>query len=450
MQRFVMLGLLALLLALAGCGKVESRMPERPPAAITSTPAGKRDVPLYIDEIGRCIATEVVAIQPQTSGRITEIHFKDGADIKKGDPLFTIDPRPFQVQLKQAEADVVQNQAELERAEAAVVQQKAALGRSASGINEMQARLELSKLEFERAKDLVKADAVTKQVYDEKKMAVSVAEAQLKSSQAALAMDNATIKQGEADISVARAKLESSKNAIATAKLNLEYTSILSPIEGRAGQRLVDVGNVVTSNFNPVSLVVIQRIDPIYVDFTIPEASLARVRSFISTGKLKVEVRTADAPDRVHVGELSFFDNAVQSGTGTIKLRALMQNPERALWPGQFTRVRLILTTLKDSILIPSECVQVGQTGSYVYVVKADSTAEMRPVELGQRHGEDVLVTKGLASGERVVTTGQLTLAPGAKVVEAAQTPPAAPAPAEESKELKKEATAESKTEGGK
>lgn len=452
MRKLAGLSALGLLLLFPGCGnKVESHTPERPPASITSAPASKRDVPLYIDEIGRCAATEVVAVQPQTSGRITEIHFNDGANLKKGDPLFTIDPRPFQVQLQQAESDVAQNKAELERTEAAVVQQKAALGRSAASINEMQARLELSKLDFERAKDLVKADAVTKQLYDEKKMGVDVAEAQLKSSQAALAMDNATIKQGEADVAVARAKLESSKNAIATAKLNLEYTSIVSPIEGRAGQRLVDVGNVVVSNFNPVSMVVIQRIDPIYVDFSIPEASLARVRSFIASGKLKVEVRSADAPDRVHVGELSFFDNAVQQGTGTIKLRALVPNAERALWPGQFAKVRLILTTLKDSVLVPSESVQIGQTGPYVYVVKPDSTAEMRPVELGQRHGDDVLIAKGLKGDERIVITGQLTLAPGAKVAEAIPAATTAPAPDEKSPPKPDEKTEKSgKPEGGK
>ncbi|HYG74343.1 MAG TPA: efflux RND transporter periplasmic adaptor subunit [Planctomycetota bacterium] len=423
---------LAILFIASGCGNkaVGQAPPAMPPAMITAVPVSVRTVPLYIDEIGRCVATEVVSIQPQASGRITEVFFKDGADVKKGDRLFTIDPRPFQVQLQQAEAALVENKAELTRAEANLAQEQAALGRGLAGINEMQARLELSKLEFERAKELVKADAVARQQFDEKKMGVSVSEAQLKSSQAAMSMAQAQVRHAEAEVAVARAKVESSQAAIASAKLNLEYTTVLSPIDGRAGQRLVDVGNVVSATFNPVSLVVLQRIDPIYVDFTVPEAELSRVRKLMSGRTLKVEVRPADSPDALHVGEFSFLDNAVQQSSGTIKLRATVQNRERALWPGQFVRVRLILAELQNSILVPARAIQTGQAGRFVYVVKPDATVEMRVVKPGQRHGDDILISEGLKEGERIVLAGHLTLYPGAKVQEKQSTPEPAPAAA--------------------
>jgi len=443
------------LLLLQGCGKGESqKMPEGPPpASITAAAATQHVVPLFIDEIGRCAASETVSIQPQAAGRITEVHFKDGAEVKKGDKLFSIDPRPFQVALQQAEADMASNQAELARAEASLVQEQAALGRGSAGINESQARLALSKLEFDRAKELVKADAVARQQFDEKQMGVAVSEAQLKSSLASMAMANAQVRHAEAEVAVSRAKLDASQSAIAQAKLNLEYTTVLAPIDGRVGQRLMDVGNVVSSTFNPVSLVVLQRVDPIYADFSIPEAELARVRSFMAGGTLKVEVRAADAPDRVHMGELSFYDNAVQHGTGTIKLRATMQNPDRALWAGQFVKVRLILTQLKDAVLVPVQAVQVGQAGKFVYAVKPDSTVEMRVVKLGQRHTDQVVVNEGLQAGERIVVTGHLTLFPGAKVQEKSAALPASSlgtakngAPVVDGKDAKNEKSADGDT----
>ncbi|MGH9651747.1 MAG: efflux RND transporter periplasmic adaptor subunit, partial [Terriglobales bacterium] len=311
-----------------------------------------RDVPVYLDEIGKCAAREVVTIQPQVAGRITQIHFADGADLKKGDPLFTIDPRPFQV--------------ELDAAEATLAQRKAAL--------------DLAKIEFTRIADLVDSKAIARQDYDAKKNAVDVAEALVKQSEA----------------------------AIGAARLNLEYTELRSPIDGRAGERLADIGNVV--NANSSALLVIQRLDPIYAEFTVTESELSSVQQNMARGSLRVEVRLPDDPDHPRAGQLSFLDNLVEQTTGTVKLRATIENGDHRFWPGRFVKVRLILGTVSGAVLIPAAATQMSANGPFVYVVKQDSTAELRPVALGQRQGDLVIVSQGISAGEQVIVTGQLAV----------------------------------------
>jgi len=343
---------------LAGCEKKPQSGPTRPPSPVSVVAAVTQDVPEYIDAIGKSVATEVVSIQPQVSGRITERHFTDGADLKKGDLLFIIDPRPYEAQLHSAEATLAQNKA----------------------------LLDLAKLQFNRYAELLSSNSVSQQEYDQRKNTMDVAEAQVRQSQA----------------------------AIETARLNLEYCTIRSPIDGRAGQRLVDVGNVVAANTG--SLLVIDRLDPIYADFTITEDDLTAVQRNMREGTLKVEVLLPDEPTKPRQGELTFLDNAVQEGTGTVKLRSTIPNSDHYFWPGRFVRVRLILRQLPNAVLIPAAAPQMSANGSFVYVIKEDSTAELRPVKLGQRQGDLVVVDQGLQSGERVVTIGQLAVMPGAKV----------------------------------
>jgi multidrug efflux system membrane fusion protein len=345
--------------ALAGCHKSEAPPSfDRPPAPVTVTPSTSRDVPIYLDEIGKAVAREMVAIQPQVSGRITQIHFADGADVKKGDALFTIDPRPYQ--------------AKLDAAAASVARQKAVL--------------ELAKVEFGRFEKLAGTKAISESDYDTKKNAIALAEAQLLQNQAALD----------------------------AARIDLDYCSILSPIDGRAGQRLVDQGNVV--NAGSGTLLVIQRLDPIYADFSVPEGDLSSVQSAMARGKLRAEVRFPDDPNDPREGELTFLDNAVVDGTGMVKLRATIPNGDLHFWPGRFVKVRLVLSHLEGAVLVSTQAPQTSATGSFVYVVKPDSTAEMRPIVLGQRHGDFIVVTSGLQAGERVVVTGQLGIMPGGKV----------------------------------
>lgn len=352
----LMMGLLAALLA--GCERNAQSKVTRPLPAVTVVEAMSRDVPVYIDAIGKSMATEMVSIQPQVSGRITEIHFVDGAELKKGDLLFTIDPRPYEAQLHLAEATLA----------------------------EKKAIWELAKIQFDRYAGLLDARSVSQSEYDQRKNALDIAEAQVRESEA----------------------------QVQTSRLNLEYCTIRSPIDGRAGQRLVDVGNVVAANTG--SLLVIQRLNPIYADFTIPEEDLSAVQQNMKAGSLKVQVHLPGDSKQTRCGALTFLDNAVQDGVGTVKLRATIPNKDRLFWPGRFVKVRLVLRTLDSAVLIPYAATQLSAKGPFVYVVKDDLSAELRSVGLGQRQGDLVVVDKGLKSGEKVVLTGQIAVVPGAKV----------------------------------
>lgn len=340
-------------------GNVKAAGPAIPPPLVTAVQATTQDVPRYLDEIGRNAAFEAVTITPQVSGRVVERLFQDGENLKRGELLFVIDPRPYKAQVDSAQA--------------ALAQAKAAL--------------DLAKIQFARDEEVIGSNAISKQDYDTKKNTVDVDEAQVEAAEAALE----------------------------TAKINLEYCYIHSPIDGRAGARLVDVGNVVQPN--ATSLLSIQRLDPIYANFTITEGDLPAVQRQMSDGTLKAAVRLPSDPENAaRNGRVEFLDNAVQNGTGTVNLRATLSNPERHFWPGQFVDVKLVLSTEKGAVLIPGQAPQISQRGPFVYVVKSDDTAELRPVKLGQRQGDQVVVTEGLAPSERVIVAGQMLVRPGGKV----------------------------------
>jgi len=357
---FASAALLAALLMISACSrnKVEAA-PAMPPPLVTVVKATSQDVPKYLDEIGRNAAFEAVTVTPQVGGRIVERHFQDGENLSKGQLLFVIDPRPFKAQLDAAQATLAQ----------------------------AKAALDLAKIQFARDEAVIGTRAISKQDYDTKKNTVDVDQAQVEAAEAALE----------------------------TAKLNLEYCYIHSPIDGRAGARLVDVGNVVMAN--STSLLSIQRLNPIYAIFTVTESDLPDVQKQMAHGELKAAVRLpSDTENAARIGRIEFLDNAVQNGTGTVNLRATLSNPDRHFWPGQFVDVKLVLATDKGAVLIPNQAAQISQKGPFVYVVKPDSTAELRPVVLGQRQGDAVVVTKGVAANESVVVTGQLLVRPGGKV----------------------------------
>jgi multidrug efflux system membrane fusion protein len=333
--------------------------PAMPAPLVTVAKATAQDVPRYLDEIGRNAAFESVTVTPQVGGRIVERHFQDGENLKRGQLLFVVDPRPYKAQVDAAQATLAQ----------------------------AKAALDLAKIQFARDQEVIGERAISKQDYDTKKNAVDVDQAQVEAAAAALE----------------------------TANLNLEYCYIHSPIDGRAGARLVDVGNVVTAN--TTSLLSIQRLDPIYAIFTITEGDLPAVQKQMSSGMLKATVRLPSDPENIaRTGRVEFLDNAVQNGSGTVNLRATMSNPDRHFWPGQFVDVKLILSTEKGAVLIPNQATEISQRGPFVYVVKSDDTAELRPVKLGQRQGDQVVVTDGLAPNERVVLAGQMLVRPGGKV----------------------------------
>jgi membrane fusion protein, multidrug efflux system len=348
----------AVILALPACGKKgTSSVP--PPRPVTAARAVTQDVPFYFDEIGNCTAVEAVNIQSQVAGQITEIHFTDGADVKQGDLLFTIDPRPYKAALDKARATLAQDQA----------------------------KLAYQKAQVARAEEL-----------------------QMKRVMATQDLDQARATRDEQ-----LAVVQSDQASIETAQLNLDYCSIRSPIDGRLGKRLVDRGNIVAYPGGPV-LLSITRQNPTYLDFTIAEAKLPIVREYLKRGALRVEASFGSERANLRVGEFSFFDNTVQPGNGTVRLRAVVPNDDRLFWPGQFVSVRLILDTLKNAVLVPSQAVQVGQIGNFVFIIKPDYSVELRPVKAGQKQGDQVVISEGLQAGETVVVTGQLFLAPGAKV----------------------------------
>ncbi len=365
---------------LAGCGGAKTASaPQAPPHLVIAAKVVAHDAPVYLDEIGACTALATVQIQAQVSGQIIERKFADGADVKKGDVLFLIDPAPYKAALDEAKGALAQNHAQLD----------------------------LDQINLTRAIDLRKKNVNTQQDLDTAKTTV------------------------ETD----QAKIQSAEASVAAAQVNLNYCTITSPIDGRAGLRQVDTGNIVTAGSGGASgsgssgstvLLTIQQLDPIYTDFTIAETDLGQVRHYLDTGKIKVETDAPDDTAPPRTGDLYFIDNAVAPTAGTVKARAITPNPDRLLWPGEFVHARLILDTIKNAKLIPNDAVQISQQGEFVFVVKADSTVEMRTVKVGQRQGSLVVIEDGLNPGEEVVVTGQLALAPGAHV---SVQPAASPAP---------------------
>ena len=350
-----------ILLTTAGCSKekVQAAPPAMPPPLVTIAKATAQDVPQYLDEIGKNAAFESVTVTPQVGGPITERHFEDGATLKKGQLLFVIDPRPYQAQVDSAQASLAQ----------------------------AKAALDYDRIQFTRYAEVLDTRAVSKSDYDTKKNAVDVDQA----------------------------KADAAEASLTTAKLNLEYCYIHSPIEGRAGARLVDVGNVAQANSTP--LLSIQRIDPIYASFTVTERDLPQVQRGLAKGTLKAAVRLPSDPENAaRGGRVEFLDNSVQSGSGTVALRATVANADHHFWPGQLVNVRLVLATNKAAVLIPSQAAQISQQGPFVQVVKSDDTAEFRPVKLGQRQGDQVEVMAGILPNERVVLTGHMLVRPGIKV----------------------------------
>jgi multidrug efflux system membrane fusion protein len=384
---------------LTGCVNKAQQGFERPPAPVSVSTAVAQDVPTYLDAIGKTVAREVVSIQPQVSGRILKIHFTDGANVRKGDLLFTIDPRPFEANIKQAEANLSRDTALKKQAEANMARDVA--------------QAKWGEVQVRRYKDLMDHGVAPREQYEQLK-------ASLDSLNATVDADRAAVRSADEAIKVDAAAIES-------AKVQLSYCYIRSPIDGRAGQRLVDVGNVVnpggsgggggnsgnSGSSNGNSLLVIQRLDPIYADFTISQNNLAAVQQQMRAGSLRAEVHLPETSDEPVWGELTFLDNAVQNTTGTVNLRATIPNNGLRFWPGRFVNIRLVLNTIHQAVLVPASAPQMSANGSFVYVVKQDSTAEQRPVSLGQRQGDLIVVEKGVSAGERVVVNGQLGVTPG-------------------------------------
>ena len=355
-------------------------------APVVTAKVASKDVPVDLAAIGNVEAYASISLRSQVTGVLEQLSFHEGDLVKHGQLLFTLDRRPFEAAVAQAEANLVRDRALL-------AQSEAQLARDASNA-------EYQQLSAERQLQLSQRGIISKDAAE-----------QIRSQADATA---AVVKADRASIDSAKAQLVAQQSAVDAARVSLGYTTVRSPIDGQTGNLGVKVGSLVTAN--QTELTTIAKVQPVLVTFTVPAIHLGTIKAHMTGGKLPVTATPQDAAAAPSVGTLTFVDNAVDMTTDTIKLKATFDNPDRRLWPGQFARVSLRLTTLDHATVVPSQAVQTGQDGQYVFVVKDDSTVEQRTVVVGQRVEDETVVQQGLKPGETVVTEGQLRLEPGSRV----------------------------------
>jgi multidrug efflux system membrane fusion protein len=370
------------------------------PVPVVVATVAQKDVPINIDVIGNVEAYSTISVKAQLGGQLTKVYFQEGDYVKKDDQLFTIDPRPYQAQLSQVQAQLSQARANLARDTAALGQSEANLARD--NANEKYAQVEAG-----RYAKLFEQGIISREQTDQVHANADAL------SQTILA-DKAAIESARAQIVASRAAVENAAAMVENSTVQLSYTAIRSPIDGRTGNLTVKQGNIVSPNV--MELMTIAEVHPIYVTFSVPESQLSDIKRYMAKGKLQVTAHPQDNAADSETGVLTFIDNTVDPTTGTIKLKGTFQNADNKLWPGEFVRVTLQLTTRPNAIVVPNQAVQTGQDGQFVYVVKQDRTVEMRPVVTGTRVDQDLVVDSGLKPGETIVTEGQLRLAPGSHV----------------------------------
>jgi multidrug efflux system membrane fusion protein len=354
-----------ILAMLTGCSrddpkKARAEDPKKAPVPITVAAAEERSVPIELRAVGNVKAFSTVTVKAQVGGELVTVHFKEGQKVNAGDLLFTIDPAPFEARLRQTEANLAKHQAESQNA----------------------------KKQVERYASVTKKGYVSEESYD----------------------------QVRTNAVVLEASVLADKAAVESTKLDLKDCFIRSPITGYTGELKVHRGNLIKANDNDRPMVTINQTSPIYLAFSIPERNLPEVKRYIKTQKLEVLAEVPGMEARPLRGELASIDNAVDTGTGTIQLKAIFPNQDTSLWPGQFINVILTLGRQDGAVIIPSHAVQAGQQGPFVYVVRPDLIAEVRPIVVGRTFGEKTVIDKGIKPGERIVTDGHLKLFPGAKV----------------------------------
>jgi len=353
------LAMVALLMA-CGCSKGEnSGVMARPPSPVLVAKAVAKTVPNQLHEIGNVEAFATVNIKSRVEGGLVAIHFHEGDLVTEGQLLFTLDSRPFVAALKLAQADLAKDRAQLVKAET----------------------------DEKRYSFLLQESVGSREQYD----------------------------QAHATAAALRATVTADEAAIDTARLNLEYSQIRAPFDGRTGNLQSHIGDLIKADAD-TPMVTITQVQPIYVAFSIPEGELPAVRMNLETHPLEVDVAIPNSPETPEHGVLAFIDNTVDKTTGTILLKGLFQNENRHLWPGAFVNATLTLNQIRNAVLIPSEAVQTGQNGSFVFVVDNRMQAHLRPIVAGAQVGGDTVIEHGIEAGETVVTDGQILLAPGARV----------------------------------
>ena len=345
-----------------------------------------KNVPIEISPVGNVEAYSVVTVRAQTGGMITKVNFQEGDYVKKDDVLFLLDRKPLEGQMKSAVAS-------LQKSTALELQAEANLNRDA-------ANAKYAKEQTERYLKLVDEGIFAKEQGE-----------QLKSNADSLAQ---LLEADRAAINSAKAQMESDQSAINNLNIQLGYTIVAAPIDGRTGNILQKGGNIIAAG--TTDLATINQVEPIYVTFAVPEARLADVKKYMAQGSLQVTAHAQDGSGDTETGELTFIDNSVDTTTGTIKLKGTFKNTAHKMWPGQFVNATLRLTTRPNAVVVPNQAVQTGQDGTYIYVVKPDQTVEVRPVTVGPRVDLDLVIDKGLDADETVVIEGQLRLQPGSRV----------------------------------
>jgi multidrug efflux system membrane fusion protein len=355
---------------------------------VTVANASTRDVPVEVQVIGNVEAFSTITVKAQVGGLLTAVYFKEGDFVKQGAKLFDIDPRPLEAAYNQMVANIARDQASLLQAQANMAR------------DEANAKYQDS--QAKRYAELFQAGVISKDQAEQLRAGADAGAQAVNADKAAIAS--------------AQAAIGASQAAADNAKVQLGFTTIPSPINGRTGNLMVKQGNVVIAN--SMDMMTINQVEPIYATFSVPEAQLPAIKKYMALGSLSVHARPQDADTADEErGALTFVDNTVDVTTGTIKLKGTFPNTDHKLWPGQFVRVILLLTTQQHAVVVPNQAIQTGQNGAFIYVVKEDKTVETRPVVTGARVGQDMVVDQGLNVGETVVIEGQLRLAPGSKVV---------------------------------
>lgn len=416
------LWLLLLVMGLTACAasnaqSSKSGKAEKPPVPIVSATVTRQTMPLLVQTTGTVQAYSTVNVKSQVAGQLTQVFFREGQIVHKGDLLFRIDPRSLQAAVDQAVANrakaiaqVTQAQAQLNQAEAQVNQAKANVAKSTA-----QAKNAIA--QADRYTTLLNQGAVSRDQADQYRTNAEAQQATVAADQSSVGNAQAAVESARANLENAQASVSAANAAIDNAKVQLSYTAIYSPIDGRLGQLNVNQGNLVKDNdTNP--LVTISQIHPIYVEFAIPQRQLADLKKYQAQGKLRVEATIPNDARPPVQGEVVFVDSGVDPSTGTIKLKAKFANEDDRLTPGQFVNVALRLTEDTNALVVPAPAVQTGQNGPFVYVIQPDETVAARPVTVGQTVQTQTVIKSGLQAGDRIVIDGQFNLAPGAKVRE--------------------------------
>ena len=403
---------MAVTMACTGEGKVPEKA--RPAAPVQVASVIQKDVPVQLAGVGNVEAYSAVSIRALVEGQLSTVHFKEGQDVQKDDPLLSIDPRPFQAALNQAEANLERDQALVQQVEANLTRDLAQVTQAEANLNKDLAQARNAEEQAKRYAFLAEKGYVAKEQYDQMRTNSESLAATVQADNAAIQNAQAALRADKAALENARAVVRASRAAVETARIQLGHCSIRAPISGRTGCLLVPQGNMIKPNDVPI--VVINQITPIYVTFAFPEQNLADIKKHMIAGDLKMEAFIPGDEKRPEQGVLTFVDNAVDTATGTIKLKGTFANKERRFWPGQFVDVVLTLSVRPKAILVPSQAIQTGQEGSYVFVVKPDLTVESRAVAVDRSLEGMTVVPSGLQPGETVVTNGHLRLVTGAKV----------------------------------